>query len=230
MIEMRLDTEALVRFLENQNLNRRDDEDLGYGIHAWLSAAFGKLSPKPFRLFLDIKARRSTRILAYSRHPNNELIDHLERFAEPGAFAVCPPDMISSKPMALTWPKGSRLSFEALVCPISRKNGHEKDIFLRLADRLGAEADLKRHDAYAEWIQQQVTDAMHLIKVRLDAFRLIRVYRRKKGSGSGKIIRPQALLSGGLEIIDADAFHKVLERGIGRHRAFGYGMLLLKSR
>jgi CRISPR system Cascade subunit CasE len=43
-----------------------------------------------------------------------------------------------------------------------------------------------------------------------------------------KLDRPQALVKGVLNIADSDAFNRLLARGIGRHRAFGYGMLLLR--
>jgi len=39
---------------------------------------------------------------------------------------------------------------------------------------------------------------------------------------------PDAVFKGVLQIHDADAFNRLLRRGIGRHRAFGFGMLLLK--
>jgi CRISPR system Cascade subunit CasE len=36
------------------------------------------------------------------------------------------------------------------------------------------------------------------------------------------------LLRGELTVADPDAFSALLARGVGRHRAFGYGMLLLR--
>jgi CRISPR system Cascade subunit CasE len=40
--------------------------------------------------------------------------------------------------------------------------------------------------------------------------------------------RPDATMTGTLEVADAAAFHALLTRGVGRHRAFGFGMLLLR--
>ena len=43
MVEIRPDLGALLRFLHGQGLDIGDhDEDLGYGVHAWLAAAFGQ--------------------------------------------------------------------------------------------------------------------------------------------------------------------------------------------
>jgi CRISPR system Cascade subunit CasE len=39
---------------------------------------------------------------------------------------------------------------------------------------------------------------------------------------------PDAVFTGVLQVRDSDAFAALVARGIGRHRAFGFGMLLLK--
>jgi CRISPR system Cascade subunit CasE len=39
---------------------------------------------------------------------------------------------------------------------------------------------------------------------------------------------PDAVLEGVLEVVDGEAFAALLRRGVGRHRAFGFGMLLLR--
>ena len=40
--------------------------------------------------------------------------------------------------------------------------------------------------------------------------------------------RPEVYLDGTLEITDSEAFNAMIARGLGRHRAFGFGMLLLR--
>jgi CRISPR system Cascade subunit CasE len=40
--------------------------------------------------------------------------------------------------------------------------------------------------------------------------------------------RRVALVTGTLRVGDAEAFRALLARGLGRHRAFGFGMLLLR--
>lgn len=56
--------------------------------------------------------------------------------------------------------------------------------------------------------------------------------RRSRAEKGGRRLvnleRPQALMTGEMVIADAAAFAALLARGIGRHRAFGYGMLLLR--
>lgn len=38
---------------------------------------------------------------------------------------------------------------------------------------------------------------------------------------------PDALLRGCLRVLEPDAFAHLVARGVGRHRSFGFGMLLL---
>lgn len=67
MLELEFDVVALYRFLHTQGLSgREDDTELGYGVHAWLGAAFGDLAPKPWRLLMD--KHRPPRILGYASH------------------------------------------------------------------------------------------------------------------------------------------------------------------
>ena len=39
---------------------------------------------------------------------------------------------------------------------------------------------------------------------------------------------PDALMRGVLTVTDGQAFAELLARGVGRHRTYGYGMLLLR--
>jgi CRISPR system Cascade subunit CasE len=68
----------------------------------------------------------------------------------------------------------------------------------------------------------------------LKAFRLARVSRRTKADEEGPrslhhAMGPDATFTGLLAVGNPEAFAGLLARGIGRHRAFGFGMLLLRS-
>jgi CRISPR system Cascade subunit CasE len=47
--------------------------------------------------------------------------------------------------------------------------------------------------------------------------------RRQRAVGG-----PDALLVGQLRVIDPDAFADLIARGVGRHRSFGFGLLMLR--
>lgn len=235
MVELRIDLAFLLRFLQGQGLDVRDgDEDLGYGVHAWLAAAFGPLAPKPWRLLMD--RHRPPRVLGYSRCDAEQLQQRLREFAEPAVGAVCPDldTMITGKVMP-SWRTGRRLAFEVLCCPVGRKSesGVEKDLFLIRADT-ALEGSLTRDEVYGEWARERLerAGAATVRSVHLEGFRLVRqtrqLHERTGGRERRHIVRPQALLRGELTVGDPDAFTHLLVRGIGRHRAFGYGMVLLR--
>ncbi len=64
-------------------------------------------------------------------------------------------------------------------------------------------------------------------------FSLRTVVRRSAPQAEGARLKhtvqgPDAVFTGLLQVRDSAAFAALLARGIGRHRAFGFGMLLLK--
>jgi len=238
MLQLHPDPRALVRFLVSQGLNDAGDGDLGYGIHAWLKATFGDLAPAPFRLRLDSRQLKPPKLLAYTQQCRDRLLDQALTFAEPTARAVCALEKdlaVAELPGPECWLAGRRLGFEVLACPVARKTGTgvERDIFLHHADRASADTGLNRAKIYGDWLGGQLDGAARLDQVELAGFRLARQLRRGRhddwdGRKNNRLTRPAALLQGVLEVRDGAAFHGRLARGIGRHRAFGYGMLLLR--
>lgn len=224
MLELRLDPQALIRFAQDQNLNRNRDEDLGYISHAWLKALFQERAPKPYRLIHGA----TLKLLGYSTDTGPDLLDQARTFANPLALGVTRIEELQhAKPMPNEWRSGRRLGFEVLACPTSRKAGHEKDLYRHRMERLTAgEQAPSRESLYREWLEKQISYAAHLEAATLEKFRFVSHYRR--GMKPKKLERPQALLKGVLTVAESDAFNHLLARGIGRHRAFGYGMLLLK--
>jgi CRISPR-associated protein Cas6/Cse3/CasE, subtype I-E/ECOLI len=240
MIELRLNAERLICFAQEHGLNQARDEDLGYCVHAWLAAAFGELAPKPYRLFdpagFGQHGKRGLCLLGYITHTAASLQDHARTFATPLTLSVCNlADLDHAKAMPAGWCPGRRLGFEVLACPVSRHENDEKDVFLRRVEAAGAEAPpLQRATVYADWLARQLTPTARLESMRLAGFRLVRMLRRTQPTDqqpyrpAPRITRPQALLEGELMVQDGAAFNDYLARGIGRHRAFGYGMLLLR--
>lgn len=233
MIECHLDQTALLRFLRTQGLDDlRHGPDLGYGVHAWLKAAFGDLAPRPWRLLADRK--RPARVLGYGEAPAEALIGRLRDFAEPAVQAVCPVERIAGKAMP-QWTAGRELGFELLCCPVGRKAGQktEKDLFLLKADHTPGERP-DRAAIYSDWARERLEcdGAAQVERLWLDGFRRVRQQRKRQAAPGERAVshleRPEAVMAGVLRVGDAQAFGRLLARGIGRHRAFGYGMLLLK--
>jgi CRISPR system Cascade subunit CasE len=156
------------------------------------------------------------------------LLEQAQFFANPLALGVTRiEDLRHAKSMPDQWRPGRRLGFEVMTCPTSRKEGHEKDLYRRYLTQLTeGEETPSRESVYREWLDKQFGDAARLETATLEKFRFVSQYRR--GMKTKKLDRPQALVKGVLSITDSNAFNRLLARGIGRHRAFGYGMLLLR--
>lgn len=251
MVQLDLDVRALMRVARDQRWerdpgSRRRWDDLGYLVHHQLAALFRDLAPQPFRA--GEQNGRWLRILGYSSAGAERLRRQADEMATPFDHAACRLDELHSKPMpASLLDKGRKLGFEVRTCPVVRlasevsttwcgkpatfSKGAELDAFLR--DRYIRREDAGRESVYLGWLRERLCGAELLDGARLHAFRRVRLLRRGRRNGNGRRQvrvpeRPDALLTGTLEVTDPDAFATVLARGVGRHRAFGFGMLLLR--
>lgn len=230
MIDLPLDAVKLMRFAWRQG---HDDKDFDYASHAWLAATFGKSGPKPFRL---MKNRHGLRLLGYTSTPLADLIERAHVYADPSALDVCDWSSASGKAMPAEWSAGRRFGFEVRACPVSRAE-RERDIFLIAVERAKTAGSTppSRPQVYTDWLARQLTtdDAatVETNALRLIGFQRVRGQRNARVEGAVKqhrVDRPDALFAGEFTVRDPDAFARLLARGIGRHRAFGFGMLLLR--
>jgi CRISPR system Cascade subunit CasE len=204
--------------------------DLGYAFHAALRAAFADLAPQPFSY------RAGQGLLAYTTQPEGlrsaatlatpELADMLCLDTTPDASGLL------IRPFPNNWKQGQSLAFELRVRPVVRKDDKELDAFLSAAQRMPDEL-LSRELVYADWLKKQFFGAAELHDVRMTEFSLSTVIRRGAAQAEGGRLKspvngPDAVFTGVLQVSDSQAFGVLLARGIGRHRAFGFGMLLLK--
>lgn len=233
MIDLPLDAARLMRFAHRQGHGQSAGEDFGYAAHAWLAATLGDQAPKPFRL---LENRQGLRMLGYAGQPIEALTEHARIFAEPDALSVCAWADAAGKAMPDRWQPGRRLGFELRACPVSRAE-RERDVYLVAVSRADAAGTQppSRPQVYAEWLGRQLTreGAARVAPNGIDliGFQRVRSQRLDHGSGGSRhrsIERPDALFAGELTIDDPDVFGRLLTRGIGRHRAFGFGMLLLR--
>lgn len=233
MIDLPLDAARLMRFAHRQGHRLTAGEDFGYAAHAWLAATLGEQAPKPFRL---LENQQGLRMLGYASQSIEALIDHANVFAEPDALRVCAWADAAGKSMPNNWQSGRRLGFEVRACPISRAE-RERDVYLVAVGRAqttGTEPP-SRPQVYVEWIIRQLgkENAAKIVPNAIDliGFQRVRSQRLAHSTGGSKhrsIERPDALFAGELTIDNPESFAHLLIRGIGRHRAFGFGMLLLR--
>lgn len=211
-------------------------DDEGYLVHSQLTALFGATSLGPFRV--SERPLGMLNVLVYSDVPGEALQARASELAEPPYYACCDWSSLASKPMPERWQSGRHLHFNVRVSPTVRaarasehcRKGAERDAFLAACGRVEATQALTREVVYGDWLRDRLAgQGAELGEVALDGFRLVKLLRKTQGpQRKGRLLpRPDASLSGSLTVTDGERFASALARGIGRHKAFGFGMLML---
>ena len=236
MIRADIDRASFHRWAGSRRMMGRHAFDEGYAMHCLLTESFGERAPKPFRLILPRgRASKGGVFYGYGRADAEALQEAAGQYADPLQCAALQVDGLQSKPMPVAWRPGQRLGFEVLVRPTIRRSkraemhaGTEWDAFLWEAiQHPKGGMERSREEVYRDWLRAQFRrrGGARLEEARLKSFQRTRVIRRR---GARPIEGPDAVMTGTLSVEDADGFAEVLARGIGRHRAYGYGMLLLR--
>jgi CRISPR system Cascade subunit CasE len=209
------------------------DGDLGYALHALLAEAFEGQAPTPFRYMNE------QGLLAYSDADENELLRRIDT-APAETKHLLGLDRHRLKRFPVEWPIGKRLGFEVRIRPIIRTNtGKERDLYQYRMEHQADDHEQSRpsrEGVYREWLSARLTanNAAHVTSATMHGFTLRQVVRRPQKSANDSerkprgVTGPDVLFHGELEVEDPTAFSKLVSRGIGRHRAFGYGMMLLR--
>ena len=216
--------------------------DEGRALHHLLTECFGPGVLATFRLLVAPRRTRGN-LYAYSRLDADTLRGLISAHGLPEHLGVLDARRLSTKPMPKTWRVGQRLGFDLRLRPVRRLNadlttpsgsiprGTEVDSFLLEALRRHpttkngmASSERTRQTVYLEWLADRfgVAATLDWSTSSLVRFRRVRVARGDQGPEG-----PDATIHGTLVIRDTPAFVALLERGLGRHRAYGYGMLLL---
>jgi len=246
MIRLRLQARTLAVLAQRRGLPPRSD-DAGYVIHSFLRELFGDMAPSPFSI--EREEGKLVEVLGYADVRAVELREYAGAFADPFHFSGVVWESMADKPMPDRWQAGQRLGFKTRICPVVRRAkpgprgeqaGREMDVFLANVELAGTEP-LDRYSTYLQWLGAALARSGGALLARgsVDAFRLRRLVRRDKlgkpttvppvrSNDHGSSGRPDVTIRGELTVVDPLAFAHLLRRGIGRHRAFGFGMILLR--
>ena len=217
--------------------------DEGRALHHLLDETFGPGTFRPFRLFVPPR-RTVGNLYAYCALAAKELQEAARVYALPDHLRVLSLDRLEGKQMPADWRVGQQLGFDLRVRPVRRlredlvtprgqfRKRAEVDAFLLEAlrshssTRKGmADTNRAREAVYLDWLAERLAPAAELDRSVCRLARFLRTRTAREGLGSEG---PDATLHGALTVTDPGAFHQVLLRGLGRHRAYGYGMLLLR--
>lgn len=234
IVEIPLSLSALNRWAGQRNIGRGLFDE-GLALHHLLGEVFGPAVLQPFRLLVAPRARNGT-LHAYSDNPAEDLRTTAAPSLGPSENEVLPLSaMRSLERPETTWKEGMRLGFDIKVRPVVRlasaiegkdgqfPKGSEMDAFL--AETLRKDRARPREDVYLDWLSARLAPTAELERTssRLHLFRRVRSLR-----GGRSIEGPEAVFHGTLTVRDPKGFAQLLARGVGRHRSYGYGMLLLR--
>ena len=223
--------------------NREVGFDEGRALHHLVDEVFGPGVLRPFRLL--VAPRRTIGSLYGYCGSDGEVLREKGRIqAPPEHLSVLKIDRLEGKPMPTAWAEGQRIGFDLRVRPVRRlktdlgtgkesfRKGAELDAFLIEAlrrhsgDRTGMAGDARvRETVYLEWLAERLAPTAELDR---KATRLARFQRTRVSRGTAGPEGPDATFHGVLKVNVPERFTALLARGVGRHRAYGYGMLLLR--
>ncbi|MBT3072120.1 type I-E CRISPR-associated protein Cas6/Cse3/CasE [Rhodomicrobium sp. Az07] len=209
--------------------------DEGCALHHLLSETFGKGALQPFRLMVAPGAADGS-LYSYAQSDEADLREVAAECALPDALAVCDLPSLAVKAMPDKWKPGRRLAFDVRVRPVRRllkaaaafPKGAEVDAFLletlrACPDGHAAENRLEREAVYRRWLEERLGEA-----AKLEQAKMVRYERCAILRGPETRQGPDVVWHGELTVLDSDKFAARLASGVGRHGAYGYGMLLLR--
>ncbi|MBF0393467.1 MAG: type I-E CRISPR-associated protein Cas6/Cse3/CasE [Alphaproteobacteria bacterium] len=240
MIKTILDRRALAHWCLGVGLA---DADLGYQVHSLFAAAFGEAMPRPFSIRMDEAAKHGGHlpVMGYSQATSDDLTRLIAETAEPDVAAAFA-NGLYGKAMPADWTAGQMFGFEIRMVPTRRsaqkigvrddgrpkRERTERDAFLSAVSHHGPGVAIERAAVYAEWLKERLASAANLIDFDMKGFRLQNLTRRNGARSLHGARLPDVLCGGRIQVGDPTAFSAILAGGIGHHRGFGYGMLLLR--
>jgi len=235
LVKVPLLAERLASVARRKHVPLRDMDE-GYLAHCVMRELWHDHAPAPFVL------RGRGRVLeawGYSCCPAATLVGHTRVLGAGAAVAIADLDAIASKAVP-RFDTGRRLGFLLRACPVVRlaaathghKAGAEVDAFLARCFSLDANVAVSREAVYREWLTSRLgneTTGARVQEVRIAAMSRERVVRRTQGDDRTprRLERPDVRFEGTLVVTDTERFLDCLAHGVGRHRAFGFGALML---
>jgi CRISPR system Cascade subunit CasE len=236
LVKVPLKPSHLARVARSRNIRLRDLDE-GYLIHCILRELWQENAPSPF---VTRENGSLIDVWGYTAATASALTEHATLFGDPVLLEAIDFRLgLTGKQMPLL-PAGKRVGFLTRVCPVKRLSkatqghrvGAEVDAFLATAFR-NRPAVTSREEAYRDWFAARVgnvdTVGATLSRVAVAGMMRTRLVRRTQSSErtSRVLERPAVYLEGEFLVHDGSAFLRFLAHGVGRHRGFGFGAVIL---
>ncbi|MGC4121408.1 MAG: type I-E CRISPR-associated protein Cas6/Cse3/CasE [Myxococcales bacterium] len=237
LIKVPLRADKLAEVARRRQIPLRDLDD-GYLAHCILKELWQDKAPGPFVLR---GSGRHVDVWGYSHADAAALAAHARSFGDPSLLGVIDDlGAIASKAMPV-FESGQRIGFHLRSCPVVRlakgagghRAGAEVDAFLARCFKVGKEVAVSREEVYREWLLARLggpeESGVQVERVGVAAFARECLTRRTHAEEreAKRLERPDVRFDGDLVVADGARLAKLIERGVGRHRAFGFGALVV---
>lgn len=230
MIRMPVDVRALRIYA---SMTRTGDDDGCYALHHAMRKRWGDSAPQPFHAVLS--------------GPEPHVVGYMEDSSslkvvsdDPHLRAVFP-DGTESRAIALPERAGDTYSFRVRTRPLIRYGKRIADMIEQQtgrrpfpemcavqATRLRTGGDVDAAQVCRDWLAKRLEGAASLATFSLLDYVAQPVLRSTHGPAGPKTFPGStAVMTGTLVVEDPASFAALLAKGVGRHAAFGYGLMLI---
>ena len=208
---------------------QEEHSDPDRALHCMLYRSFTRQHvPRAFVAITDNKGpRHHAKLYAYTKLDMDALRNIARRHQEPEVAAIMSPFTLETKEMPEEWQEGSTVGFRIRLRPTYRDTNTkaEKDISMRGDVVPGTPLD----QIYCEWLSNLLAKKAGA-QSSPEQMRVTSYQRRtvKRQESSNWSTAADVTIEGSCKILDPEAWKLAVRIGIGRHRPYGYGMLLLR--
>lgn len=228
LVHISMNSRKFGTWAAQRGLSDRRGFDPHDAMHVLLSALFGKGVLQPYRLFQPEAGPWS--VYGHSALSAEELAETARLVGTPDMLEVLDLETIRGKTLPEKVPEGRRIGFDIRLFPVMRGgNDQVRDAYTVLRERQlreGVEAGtdvLSREKVYRDWFADRLGDAAELETFRMTSFSMSRMVRSGKA-----FMGPDLVAQGTLRVTGPERFRSLLHEGVGRARAYGFGLVLLR--
>ena len=215
-----IDAKGVTEWAKSVNIPRHDS---GYLMHAYMRQLFKDDAPQPFVVSIGDRIANVEGVMPES--------------ADTSSF-ITNPDVISVRDKEVDLPHaGETVAFRVRLCPVMRNGSSGKEVeadafivMMRRAEAAG-QTPPKRMQVYRQWASGRFADCLNVSKAYVERYEQIRPCRR---GAPGHVGAPAAIgwrsvvdVSIVGTVTDAERFAYFARHGVGRHKAFGFGYIMI---
>ena len=242
MIQVPVDSVMLHHWAQTRGFT-----DLDHATHCLLTETFQDKAPRPYRMMLAANTKRAN-LLGYTQHSAQEISEAAKQHATQLVRRVINCNDIQEKPVPSDWQEGESLAFQVRLCP-SRRAIKNKPDYTRLANTANPPNEQDAYlyhlnictenqltpksgqEVYVEWLHERIAKqsgaTLNTDSCQLRSYNKLQAQRKTNGP---LYLLSEAVIAGSMTVTDPEWFQKILANGVGRHKAYGFGMIMLTGR